>query len=115
MVSIIIVVIVAAIHFYFLYLEMFKWEAPRTRTIFGTTAEFAKETKVLAANQGLYNGFIAMGLIVAGMVGDGQMAMYLLCCVVIAGLYAASGGLKRSLVVQSLPALIAIILIWIGL
>lgn len=56
-----------------------------------------------------------MGLIVAGMVGDGQMAMYLLCCVVIAGLYAASGGLKRALVVQSLPALIAIILIWIGL
>src|SRR5665213_3242746 len=67
---------VAALHFYFLYLEMFVWEAPRTRAAFGTTAEFAAASKVLAANQGLYNGFLAAGLALALWAGNIQALVF---------------------------------------
>ncbi len=115
MLSLILTLLVAAIHFYFLYLEMVKWEAPRTRAVFGTTAEFASESKVMAANQGLYNGFLALGLVVAAVMSITPMTIYLLACVTVAGLYAASGGIKQALYFQTIPALLAIVAVWLGL
>lgn len=115
MLAIILTCLVALIHFYFLYLEMFKWEAPRTRKVFGMSAEKAAITKVMAANQGLYNGFIAVGLLLALVTGNVSMVVYLLCCVIVAGLYALYCGIKSALYVQSVPALIALVVTWVAL
>ena len=89
--------LVVLIHLYIVYLEMFAWEAPRTRKAFGTTAEFAAQTKVLAANQGLYNGFLAAGLIWGLWLGDAGFAVktFFLACVLVAGLYGAATASKR--------------------
>lgn len=109
----ILVILVAIIHAYFLVLEMFRWEAPRTRKVFGTTPEFAAESKVMAANQGLYNGFLSAGLIyglVLGVAG-GQMVIFLLLCVFVAGIYAAMCGIKAALFAQTVPATLALIAI----
>ncbi len=104
---------IAALHLYILVLEMFRWEHPRTRRAFGTTEEFAKATKVLAANQGLYNGFLAAGLIwavIAGATTDGRpLAIFFLSCVLVAGLYGAATASRRILFIQALPAAIALI------
>ena len=111
MLATILIVLVALIHAYFLVLEMFRWEAPRTRKVFGTTPEFAAESKVLAANQGLYNGFLSAGLIyglVMG-VGGGQMVIFLLLCVMVAGIYAAICGIKAALFAQTVPAALALL------
>ncbi|MCO4849239.1 MAG: DUF1304 domain-containing protein [Yoonia sp.] len=115
MLSLILTLMVAAVHFYFLYLEMVKWEAPRTRKVFGTTPEFAADTRVMAANQGLYNGFLAVGLIVALVIGNAPMNVYLLACVAVAGLYAAYCGIKPALFFQTIPALLALVAVWVGL
>jgi putative membrane protein len=104
--------IVAAIHFYFVYLEMVMWEAPRTRKVFGTTEEFASATKVLAANQGLYNGFLAAGLIVGLLAGLQIMVVYLLVCVAVAGVYGAVTATRAAFVAQTIPALLALFLVW---
>ena len=111
MIATVLVVLVALIHAYFLVLEMFLWEAPRTRKVFGTTPEFAAESKVMAANQGLYNGFLAAGLLyglVLGVAGE-QMVIFLLLCVIVAGIYAAMCGIKTALFVQTVPAILALI------
>ncbi len=105
--------VVALLHIYFLVLEMFLWDKPYGRKTFGLTAEFAKESKALAANQGLYNGFLAAGLIWGLMLGDAgkDIKIFFLSCVVIAGIY---GGLtvgKKILFIQALPAVIALILV----
>ena len=104
---------IAALHLYILVLEMFRWEHPRTRRAFGTTDEFAKATKVLAANQGLYNGFLAAGLlwaVIAGVSTDGRpLALFFLSCVLVAGLYGAATASRRILFIQALPAAIALI------
>lgn len=113
MVGVILTALVALIHFYFLYLEMFKWEAPRTRKAFGVTAELAAQTTVMAANQGLYNGFIAAGLLLGLMTGNASMVVYLLCCVIVAGLYALYCGIKSALYFQTVPALIALVFTWV--
>ena len=105
----ILVIIVAALHAYFLYLEMFQWEAPRTRAAFGTTNEFAKASKVLAANQGLYNAFLAAGLALALWAGNTQALIYCLLGVVVAGLYGAATVSRRILFIQALPAALALI------
>lgn len=115
MLSVILTLIVAAVHFYFLYLEMVKWEASRTRKIFGTTPEFAVQSRVMAANQGLYNGFLAVGLVVALIIGNVPMIVYLLACIAVAGLYAAYCGIKPALIFQTVPALLALVTVWIGL
>ena len=109
MLAIILVIIVAALHAYFLYLEMFQWEAPRTRAAFGTTAEFAKASKVLAANQGLYNGFLAAGLALALWAANTQALIFCLACVVVAGLYGAATVSRRILFIQAVPAAIALV------
>jgi putative membrane protein len=106
--------LVALIHVYILVLEMFLWTAPRTRAGFGLTAEFAEETKVLAANQGLYNGFLAAAL-VWGLVADQfQLTLYGLVCVIVAGLYGAATATKRILFVQALPAALAVVALLIA-
>ena len=108
--------LVAAIHVYILILEMFLWTTPRGRKAFGTTPEFAEASKTLAANQGLYNGFLAAGLIWGlslGAVGT-QIKVFFLLCVLIAGVYGALTASRKILYVQALPALIALILLWLG-
>ncbi|GAA0257778.1 DUF1304 domain-containing protein [Saccharothrix mutabilis subsp. mutabilis] len=104
--------LVAAIHVYILVLEMFLWTTPRGRAAFGTTAEFAAESKVLAANQGLYNGFLAAGL-VFGLVKGGEVGyafvVFFLLCVFVAGVYGAATVSRRILFVQSVPAALALL------
>ena len=102
--------IVALIHIYIVILEMALWDTPRGRKAFGTTAEFAKASKVLAANQGLYNGFLAAGLIWGiwlGEAGD-PVKIFFLLCVAIAGAYGAATVGIRILLIQTVPALIAL-------
>jgi putative membrane protein len=100
--------LVAALHLYFLVLEMFLWTKPLGRRTFGNTAEFAEASKVLAANQGLYNGFLVAGL-VWGLVEDStDIKVFFLACVVVAGAYGAATVSSRILVVQALPAAFAL-------
>ncbi|SEF33877.1 putative membrane protein [Amycolatopsis pretoriensis] len=106
--------LVALIHVYIVVLEMFLWTTPRARAAFGTTPEFAEESKTLAANQGLYNGFLALAL-VWGLIADQyQLQLYGLVCVIIAGLYGAATASKRILFVQVLPAALALIALLIA-
>ncbi|MFI9504405.1 DUF1304 domain-containing protein [Nocardia sp. NPDC052566] len=110
-VSEILVGLVAAIHVYILIMEMFLWTTERVRASFGSTPEFAEQTKVLAANQGLYNGFLAAGLIWGLLASDPvgyQVKIFFCVCVVIAGLYGAATANRRILVVQALPGALAL-------
>ncbi|MGN6208880.1 DUF1304 domain-containing protein [Asticcacaulis sp.] len=105
--------LVAALHIGFLILEMFLWQTPLGRRIFGLTPEFAAQSAKLAANQGLYNGFLAAGLI-WGLLAphDGfYIKIFFLTCVIVAGLYGGFTVKKSILVIQALPALIALILL----
>ena len=100
---------VAAIHVYILILEMFLWTTPRGRKVFGTTEDFARASRVLAANQGLYNGFLAAGLVwgvALGEAGD-PIKLFFLGCVAVAGIYGAATVGRRILWVQTAPALVA--------
>jgi putative membrane protein len=102
--------VVALIHLYILVLEMFLWDTERGRRAFGTTPEFARESRVLAANQGLYNGFLAAGLIWGtwqGEAGD-PVKIFFLLCVAVAGAYGAATVNIRILLIQTVPALIAL-------
>jgi putative membrane protein len=108
------VALVALIHAYILVLEMFLWTTPRGRRAFGTTEAFAQQSKVLAANQGLYNGFLAAGLAFGLVLGgaDGRLfQLFFLGCVVVAGLYGAATASRRILYIQALPATIALPLV----
>lgn len=111
------IALVALAHAYFLVLEMFLWETPRVRKAFGTTAEFAAASKVLAANQGLYNGFLAAGLIWGLTLGAGGygVKIFFLACVIVAGLYGAATANRRILYVQALPAALALAALIAGL
>ena len=114
LIGLILTSLVALLHFYFLYLEMFAWEAPRTRAAFKTTAEFAKASKTLAANQGLYNGFLAAGLLWSLWLGEPgrPFTLFLLACVIVAGLYGAATASRRILFIQALPAALALLVFW---
>lgn len=116
MISAILLALIAALHLYILVLEMFLWQAPRTRAVFGTSAEFAAATKVLAANQGLYNGFLAAGLVWALWLGtEGRgVALFFLSCVLIAGIYGGLTATRRILFVQALPSALAIAAVLLG-
>ena len=103
--------LVAALHLYFLVLEMFLWTTPTGRKVFGLDPAFAEESKALAANQGLYNGFLVAGL-VWGLVADRtDVKLFFLACVIVAGVYGAVTVSRRILVVQALPALVAFVLV----
>jgi len=103
--------VVGAIHVYILVLEMFLWDTEMGRKAFRMTPEFSKSTKVLAANQGLYNGFLAAGLIWGiwlGEAGD-PVKIFFLLCVAVAGAYGAFSVSMRILMIQTIPALIALV------
>ncbi len=107
-----VVVLVAILHLYFLVLEMFLWDKPAGLRAFGQTRERAAQTKVLAANQGLYNGFLAAGLLwgVAQGAAGLNFKLFFLGCVIVAGLYGAITASRKILWVQALPGLVGLIL-----
>jgi putative membrane protein len=114
----IVVALVAALHVYFLILEMFLWTKPMGLKTFRNSLEKATDSAVLAANQGLYNGFLAAGL-VWGLVQSNpgfafQIKMFFLLCVIVAGVYGAVTVSRRILLVQAAPAAIALILLWLA-
>lgn len=107
------ILVVALLHLYFLVLEMFLWTKPAGRKAFGTTLEFAEASKTLAANQGLYNGFLAAGLLWGLWQGSGGTAVkvFFLLCVIVAGIYGALSVNRRILYIQALPALLALVVL----
>lgn len=110
----ILIALVALEHVYFLVLEMFLWTAPRTRAAFGMSAAQAEQTRVLAGNQGLYNGFLAAGLIwalIAPLTYAAQLALFFLACVLVAGIYGGFTANKRIWLLQALPAAVALAVI----
>ena len=116
MVAIVLTALVALLHVYFLVLEMFMWDTPRGRRTFGTTPEFAAQSKALAANQGLYNGFLAAGLVWGlsqGAAGR-PVLVFFLACVIVAGLYGAASVNRKILFVQALPAMLALAAVLFG-
>jgi putative membrane protein len=109
----IVVALVALLHVYFLVLEMFLWDKPLGLRVFGQTKEAAAASKVLAANQGLYNGFLAAGLFWGLSLGTSgsSIKIFFLCCVLIAGLYGAATASRKILFVQAAPAAIGLALV----
>lgn len=104
--------LVAAIHVYIVVLEMFLWRTPRGMRSFGTDQAFAERSAALAANQGLYNGFLVAGLVWGLLAADPvgfQVTIFFLGCVIVAGLYGAATVSRRILVVQALPAALALV------
>ena len=110
LVSDILIVIVALLHFFFLYFEMFLWDKPRGMKSFNLTAEFAKQSKRLAMNQGLYNGFLAAGLL-WGLVAGDPVKIFFLSCVIIAGIFGAFTVSKRIFYIQAVPAILALVIL----
>ena len=108
MLSTFLILLCAAIHGYFVGLEMVQWESPQARTTFGTTPEFAMATRVLAANQGRYNGFPAAGLLFGLWRGDVAMLGFLLVCIAVAGIYGALTATKMAFFAQTIPAGLAL-------
>jgi putative membrane protein len=108
--------LVALLHIYFLILEMFLWDKPMGRRVFGNSQEFATASKVLAMNQGLYNGFLAAGLIWGLSLGAAGMAIkvFFLGCVIVAGVFGGFTASRKILIVQALPAAIALLLVLVG-
>jgi len=110
----ILIAVIAILHIYFLILEMFLWDKPLGLKTFGNNLEKAKLTKVLAQNQGLYNGFLAAGLIWSLCVTQVfalQLANFFLGCVLVAGVYGAMTASKKILYIQALPAFITLIVV----
>ena len=110
MIANVLVGLVVLIHLYIVVLEMVLWDKPFGRKVFGNTAEFATASKVLAANQGLYNGFLAAGLIWGLSMGVAGHAvqLFFLGCVIVAGLYGAMSVGVKILFVQAVPAALAV-------
>lgn len=114
--STILVALIALEHLYIMYIEMFAWETKGKETFKGSLApELFKPTKVLAANQGLYNGFLAAGLIWSLFVEDHHwrfhVAIFFLTCIIVAGLYGAATASKKIFFVQALPAIVTLVLL----
>src|SRR5438309_3436459 len=109
------VALVALLHVYFLVLEMFLWDQPRGLRTFGLTPEFSAASKALAANQGLYNGFLAAGLVWGLCLGPAGAAVkvFFLACVIVAGVYGAITVNRKILFVQAVPALAALIALYL--
>lgn len=101
--------LIALEHVYSLVLEMFLWQKPLGLKVFRNTPEKAKDTAVLAANQGLYNGFLAAGLVWAVAAQRGDVATFFLACVAVAGAYGGYSVNKRIFVLQGVPALVALL------
>jgi putative membrane protein len=110
-ITIVLIGLVALLHVYFLVLEMFLWDTPYGRKTFRLTPEFSAASKTLAANQGLYNGFLAAGLIWGLCLGDDgwHVEIFFLTCVIIAGLYGGWTVNRKIFYVQALPAVLALV------
>ncbi len=104
--------LVAALHLYFLVLEMFFWKKPLGRRVFGLKPDFAEASAALAANQGLYNGFLAAGLVWGLILGPDGLAIrvFFLACVIVAGVFGALTVNRRILWVQAVPGILALAL-----
>jgi len=100
--------LVALLHLYFLVLEMFLWTRPLGLKVFAQSREKAEQSKTLAANQGLYNGFLSAGLVYGLATGSREFCLFFLACVAVAGLYGAATVSRKILFVQALPAALAI-------
>ena len=111
MLATVLIAVVAFIHLYILVLEMFLWDTRTGHKAFNLSPEFAREPRVLAANQGLYNGFLAAGLLWSLWLGEEgvHVAIFFLACVLIAGLFGAVTASRKILYVQALPALAALL------
>jgi len=109
----VLVVLVAALHAWFLVLEMFLWTKPAGLKTFRNTPEKAETTRVLAANQGLYNGFLAAGLLWGLVTAQWNVVVFFLLCVVVAALYGAWSVSRRIFYVQGVPAIAALAAIWL--
>jgi putative membrane protein len=110
-----VVALIGVVHCYFLVLEMFLWATPFGQRTFGRSREEMETTKVLAGNQGLYNGFLAAGLFWAAFAGGEmgrELRFFFLGCVLVAGIYGGATAAKKILYVQALPALIALGCTW---
>lgn len=109
----VVVGLIALVHVYILVLEMFLWDKPAGLRAFGQTREAASASKVLAANQGLYNGFLAAGLFWGLSLGAGGagVKVFFLCCVLVAGLYGAATASRKILFIQAIPAALGLALV----
>ena len=112
----VVVGLIGALHVYILVLEMFLWDKPAGLRAFGQTQQAATASKVLAANQGLYNGFLAAGLFWGLSLGAGGtgVKVFFLCCVLAAGLYGAATASRKILFVQAVPAAIGLALVFLS-
>lgn len=112
----IVITLVALIHVYIMVLEMFLWDKPYGLKAFGQSKEAATASKVLAANQGLYNGFLAAGLIWGLNLGtDGAgIKVFFLCCILVAGIYGAATANRKILFIQAFPAALGLALLWLS-
>ncbi|MES2933634.1 MAG: DUF1304 domain-containing protein [Pseudomonadota bacterium] len=112
----VVIALVALLHIYFLVLEMFLWDKPAGLRAFGQTQAAATASKVLAANQGLYNGFLAAGLIWGLSMGAAghDVKVFFLSCVLVAGLYGAATASRKILFIQALPAAIGLALLFLA-
>ncbi|ACE85368.1 DUF1304 domain-containing protein [Cellvibrio japonicus] len=111
----ILVALIALLHLYILILEMFLWERPAGLRAFGNTPQKAALTKVLAANQGLYNGFLAAGLVWGLWLGNEGTQIFFLLCIAIAGIYGGLTAARKILLIQTVPACLALALLALGL
>jgi putative membrane protein len=112
----IVVGLIALLHVYILVLEMFLWDKPAGMRAFGNSQQMATATKVLAANQGLYNGFLAAGLFWGLSLGAAgfDVKVFFLLCVAVAGLYGAATAARKILFIQTVPAAIGLALLFLG-
>ncbi|GEM45938.1 DUF1304 domain-containing protein [Deinococcus cellulosilyticus] len=108
------VVLVMIEHIYILILEMFLWTSPNTRKTFGTTPEFAEASRTLAANQGLYNGFLAAGLLWGLLSNQWDVKVFFSACVLVAGIYGGLTVKPRIFLVQGVPALLALVFLFLS-
>ncbi|MBD3848453.1 putative membrane protein [Bosea sp. OAE752] len=116
MIATILTGLVALIHVYIAVLEIWLWDTPRGRRAFGLTPEFAKQSRVLAANQGLYNAFLAAGLGWGLWLGPAGLSikLFFLACVLVAGLFGAATASRKILYIQALPAALALLALLAG-
>ena len=113
----IVVGIIGVLHVYILVLEMFLWDKPKGLKAFGNTQAAATATKVLAANQGLYNGFLAAGLFWGLLTGGSEgfnIKLFFLVCIAIAGVYGGMTASKKIIYIQTVPAIISIVLLFLS-
>lgn len=109
--------LIGVLHVYILVLEMFLWRTPRTRRVFNIAPDLAEKTTTMAANQGLYNGFLAAGLFWGLLAPDpvgAQVLVFFLVCVAVAGIFGAATASRRILFVQTVPAVAALLLLGLG-